>query len=312
MSTNQWRGKGGALKRGRGIEWCDITNNPIGGCKHACRWTMPDGNEAICYAEDIAENGFARSAYKEGFDHHYWRPHMLKKLKNLDTPHLVFINSMSDLFGHWVPEEHVQLVLDTMRECPQHTFQALTKNAPGILKWVDQLPQNLWVGVSSPPDSMWGRPLSRSQQSRMLARQLDVFDQLPENTVRWMSIEPLSWDIHELLVGKRLDWAVIGAATDGKKKFQPDPNHVQSLLDLFDVQGTPVFFKGNLDWPYRLEDFPVVEGWDQAVQERQRNAIKYGWTQNRLLNGRWTSRQNEIKAIVEEANPSPGQLKLFL
>ena len=47
---------------GRGIEWTDYTSNIIAGCKHDCRWEMPDGKIAICYAETTATN-VAQAAY---------------------------------------------------------------------------------------------------------------------------------------------------------------------------------------------------------------------------------------------------------
>lgn len=36
--------------KGRGIEWTDYTWNPVRGCQHGCRWTMPDGTIAKCYS----------------------------------------------------------------------------------------------------------------------------------------------------------------------------------------------------------------------------------------------------------------------
>ena len=43
-------------KQGKGkIEWTDFTWNPVGGCRHACRWKMPDGTIARCYAESFVE-----------------------------------------------------------------------------------------------------------------------------------------------------------------------------------------------------------------------------------------------------------------
>ncbi len=54
---------------GRGIQWCDYTWNANAGCHHACRWEMPDGTVAICYAEEAAKK-FKR-AYTHGFEHHY-------------------------------------------------------------------------------------------------------------------------------------------------------------------------------------------------------------------------------------------------
>ena len=35
----------------RGIEWTDYTWNPVGGCRHGCRWEMPDGAIALCCFE---------------------------------------------------------------------------------------------------------------------------------------------------------------------------------------------------------------------------------------------------------------------
>ena len=59
---------------GRGIEWCDETRNATGGCPHGCRWEMPDGAVAICYAEQLAESGVAKGAYPQGFDRRICRP----------------------------------------------------------------------------------------------------------------------------------------------------------------------------------------------------------------------------------------------
>lgn len=284
--TPQWKKK---KNGGRGIEWCDYTNNAVGGCKHACRWLMPDGNIAVCYAEELAENGFAKRAYKHGFAHHYWRPHMLKRITNLKTPSLIFCDSMSDLFGHWVPTEHTTAVLDTFAQASWHTGQVLTKNAPGLLKYKDIIPLNVWPGVSSPPDFMWGKQLGIGTKRAMLKRQLDILMDFHQHTT-WMSIEPLSWDVAADLANYRktngrlpLKWAVIGAATDGRKKFQPEHDHVQSLLDLFSLLDIPVFFKGNLEWAFRREDFPVVPGYDHAVRARQANAKARGWTLNRYM-----------------------------
>lgn len=59
--TVQFKPKTGS----RGIEWCDETRNPTGGCLHQCRWEMPDGTIAICYAENLAEHGVAKKGYPE-------------------------------------------------------------------------------------------------------------------------------------------------------------------------------------------------------------------------------------------------------
>jgi len=65
--------------------------------------------------------------------------------------------------------------------------------------------------------------------------------------VRGMSFEPLSWDVSEIVADNEpLSWAIIGAASNGRKLYQPAPDHVYQLLDVLDDQNVPVFFKGNL------------------------------------------------------------------
>jgi protein gp37 len=84
-----------------------------------------------------------------------------------------------------------------------------------------------------------------------------------------MSIEPLSFDIAQLLVGSNLRWAVIGAATNGPKMYQPRPEWVANVLKVLDKQGTRVFFKGNLDWSPWREDFPIIV----AEEEQQLQSL---------------------------------------
>lgn len=232
------------------IEWCDFTWNVIGGCKHACRWQMPDKSIAKCYAETVAE-GVAHGAYPGGFGAHYWRPHLLEEPLKLKAPAKIFLDSMSDLMGHWVPDEQIEQVLDVCRRAHWHTFQLLTKNAPRLLDFA--FPPNVWVGVSAPPSFMMGKPLSFEQQRRMVQKQLTVFHGM-DHPRRWMSIEPLSFDIAPLLVwavgqfveALPLEWVVIGAASNGHTKYQPDPVWVRNVLEVLDAFKVPVFYKGNL------------------------------------------------------------------
>lgn len=254
-----------------GIEWTRIVNsdgsvrrgftwNPVGGCKHACEWIMPDGQKAECYAKTVAER-MAQKAYSQGFEHHYWRPHHLNAPRKLAEPAGIFLDSMSDLMGHWVPDEQVEAVLDVARETPQHIYMLLTKNAPRLHQF--RFPENLWVGVSSPPDYMWGQRLSKNQQERMLNFALGTLERV-RASVTWMSFEPLSWDVSQIVAQHpgALNWAVIGAASNGKQEFPPDVVHLRHLLTVLDANAVPVFYKGNLrSLPYAAanwrENFPT-------------------------------------------------------
>lgn len=256
MTLNMQKKKNG----GRGIEWTDATWNPGSGCLHGCRWTMPDGTEAICYAESIAER-IAKNTYNEGFAHHYWKPAHLESPKKVSTPLKIFVGSMWDIFGHWVPDEHIQSVLDVVRDCPQHSFQLLTKNVIRAQQF--DLPDNIWLGASMPPDTMWGKALSQNQKERMLDKTLRSLGETVAK-IKWISFEPLSWDVSSIVARYPgvLDWAVIGAASNGPKLYPPNEKHFVWLQQVLKYQGVKVFFKGNLqslttaavNW---REEFPV-------------------------------------------------------
>ena len=280
----------------RGIEWTDETRNPIGGCKHGCRWFMPDGTEAICYAEEIAESGVAKRAYPHGFAHHYFRPDALQQLARGNDPLLIFADSMSDMFAPNVPEDQIHQMLDKMREGRHHSYQSLTKAAPQLLKYTARMPPNLWVGVSSPPDFFMGHQLTPKNQEATLRKSLDVLRDVKQRTgnIVWMSAEPVSWDLTSVIdVTHGLDWIVIGAASNGRQDFQPDPEHIRRLLNIMDAVDTPVFFKGNIQPLFekhdfgsaRLnrwrEDFPTLYSDGSsipAVTRRQELCAKFGWT----------------------------------
>ena len=230
-----------------GTQTPGYTSNPVKGCQHGCRWIMPDGQVAICYAENVA-NRVAGAAYPEGFEHHYWNPRELDRWRTMPAGRKVFIDSMSDLFGAWVPKEQIQQVLDAAAARPDVIFQSLTKNAPRLLDF--DLPSNLWVGVSTPPDYMFGKRLRPQSQRQMLLKSLKVLEEVGKRRdgVEWLSAEPLSWDIVPELRQHpdALDWIVIGAASNGAQLHAPDEANVRALVEFCDPRWIPVFYKSNL------------------------------------------------------------------
>ena len=118
------------------IDWADSTWNPVTGCLHGCEY---------CYAKRIARRFGDKAAegvtirnqyiklkdepYPYGFDptfHRYRldRPKIWTKARN------IFVCSMADLFGEWVPDEWINTVFAACLEAPQHNYLFLTKN-PG-------------------------------------------------------------------------------------------------------------------------------------------------------------------------------------
>ena len=242
-----------------GIEWTHIfgpgtgyTANPVRGCQHECRWRMPDGKEAQCYAKTVAE----RFGGVGTFEHVTWHPEVLDKIRAHKAPAGIFIESMSDLFAQTVPSDWVQQVLSVMIDCPQHRFFTLTKNPTRLIK-IANYPRNLLLGVSMPPTFMFGHELTPVQQKLWFAKALESLC-ATDAKVKWVSLEPLSWDCSELLwqYRNKLNWAVIGAASDGAKTYQPENQIVRICLQA--LAGLPVFFKGNLTFEPHREEFPTI------------------------------------------------------
>jgi protein gp37 len=234
-----------------GIEWCHFfgpgtgyTANPVRGCTHGCKWRMPDGSIVGCYAKPIGDK-----FYKGGFETVTWHPDVLDKIRGHKQPAGIFIDSMSDLFGQDVEKGWINLVIQTMRDCPQHCFFTLTKNPRRMLEF--EFPDNVLVGVSAPPTEMYGKELSVLQQEIWYRKALRWLGETKARN-KWTSIEPLSFDVSYLLkehcsefpIG-RIRWAVIGAGSNGRKYYQPSAEHLTSALSA--LEWNPVFFKGNLD-----------------------------------------------------------------
>jgi protein gp37 len=257
------------VRLSNGVILLGATWNVPGGCFHDCKWEMSDGSVAECYAKTTAE-GLAHNSYPLGFRHHYWREHKLNEPLQKKTPCGIFLDSMSDLFGHWVPAEHIRAVLDVARRADWHVFFSLTKNAPRLREFMSELPPNLWVGVSMPPTFMNGKRLTLDQQHRMFLHQMDILAEVKEESdvVAWASLEPCSFDVGGLLIEDRvdhLDWVVIGAASNGKELYQPDPQHVENVLEWAARYEKPVYFKENLLTEPRREEFPL---WPRPISLR--------------------------------------------
>lgn len=263
-------------KQGRsGIEWTHVFGEGTGytwnvsqGCLHGCEWKMPDGKLAQCYAKTIADKFRSPSFMPGGFERHYFHPDRLDEPLKLKSPAGIFLDSFSDLIGHWTSDEQIQQVLDICRRTPQHVYFLLTKNPPRLCRF--DFPPNVWVGVSMPPSRMMGKDLTLGQQAKWFYVAMTSLARC-NAAVKWVSFEPLSFDIADVMSGEGWDnlcrvinWAVIGAASNSAKVYQPQSQWIGDLLDLLDCAvGCPVFFKGNLHGNLACtvwrEEFPQVQ-----------------------------------------------------
>lgn len=239
------------------------TWNPTAGCLHGCTWQMPDGNVTQCYAKTVAEKFTA--AYPQGFEHHYFHPDRLNEPLKLKKPAGIFVGSMADLFGHWVPDEQLFDVLSIIEQARHHIFQTLSKNPLRIADFCQRVsdssyPSNMWTGVSVPAGHMM-KPEGAAKALKSYLKWMEYI----RADVRFMSIEPLWFDVAPVFEqyvdehGKLpMEWVIIGAASNGAKLYQPDAGWVARLLKVLDSQNIPIFFKGNLEWREWHDDFPKV------------------------------------------------------
>lgn len=137
------------------IDWCTHTCNIITGCLGPAgdgqHCQTPEGIE-YCYAKPFANRIYRKPLGKgKEFEPHFWRER-LDGIELAPAGARIFMNSMGDAFGDWVPKEFIQTML---RSClnPKYTFYFLTKNPKryfekGIKEFFDNN-ENLWTGFTA-------------------------------------------------------------------------------------------------------------------------------------------------------------------
>ena len=111
-------------------------------------------------------------------------------------PHLVAVNTMSDLFHEQVPLAFLQRVFAVMAETPQHLYQVLTKRSRRLVRLAPELswPANVSIGVSIESDRY-------SYRADHLRRVPAAF--------RFLQLEPLLGPVPSLGLSG-IDWVVAG------------------------------------------------------------------------------------------------------
>lgn len=135
------------MPRKTGIEWTELTWNPVTGC------TKVSPGCKHCYAERMAKRiqAMGHPRYKNGFNLTL-HDDLIKLPLTWVKPRQVFVNSMSDLFHEAIPLQFIASVFETMAKAKQHTFQILTKRSDRLTELAPFLPwlPNIWMGVSVP------------------------------------------------------------------------------------------------------------------------------------------------------------------
>lgn len=258
------------------IDWADSTWNPITGCLHGCEY---------CYARRIAERFGGASEthnnetchecqwFTEGtgknhvldepvydFDHSRDAPYpfdfdptfhryKLDEPQHWKKPRNIFVCSMADLFGAWVPDEWIDDVVKATQRAPQHRYLFLTKNPERCGDWLERFEESRIEGLDEIENCWFGASASSN----------DELERANRSRAHWLSIEPIRECIHtdedqfmefrpyDGAEQRRWDWVVIGAETgNSKNKVCPKKEWIDDIAHICKEYGTPVFMKESL------------------------------------------------------------------
>lgn len=258
------------------IDWCDSTWNPITGCNHKCAYCYArgitnrfasrkgcrliepetyhveakDGSELIeinqqpyYFNDETAER--YNCAYPHGFTPTIHR-YRMSEYRDKKRPRNIFVGSMADIFGEWVPDRWIREVFMACERAPQHNYLFLTKNPQRYLE-LEKYKELPWA------DNFWfGTTITNPQQE---------YAWFKEKMFHWfLSIEPLLEDLGDFGNDVMPEWIIVGAETGNRKdKVVPKREWVENIVVQCRKYGIPVFMKESLReiWGEELiQEFP--------------------------------------------------------
>jgi len=277
------------------IEWADYTWNPVTGCLHGCGY---------CYARKIA-NRFAGGGYgkeKDMFISKYkgdafkppyvlndpqlvktkddwyrvapypfgfaptFHKYRLNEPQQVKKSSKIFVVSMGDLFGEWIPDEWIDEVFQACFNADRHKYLFLTKNPARYKKAIAYTEGEERGFEPEHWNSMWFGTTVTDDDS-FIYKGADLYQNtgfdMPKGkrANRFLSIEPLLGKIDESRLScciRYVDWVIIGQQTNPDRP--PKDEWVQAIIDQCRTAGVPVFMKSPL-----FEKFPIQE-WPEGLK----------------------------------------------
>lgn len=249
------------------IDWAETTWNPVTGCLHGCeycyarriaerfggasethnneccnecQWITEGTGEIHSLNEPIFDFDSGRNApFPFDFDPTFHR-YKLDEPQRWKKPRNIFVCSMGDLFGEWVPNQWIEQILEACDNASQHRYLFLTKNSDRYAYIDDLLPRHrrpphvaeMWFGQSYTGIGDY-RPITTSVMRQTFA-----------------SIEPILHSLTErdvVNIAATNDWVIVGAETGNRKdKIIPKKEWIQEIADICLQEGTFVFMKESL------------------------------------------------------------------
>lgn len=273
------------------IDWCDSTWNPVTGCLHGCeycyarriaeRFRAREIYDPECQCQrKLIERGMLKgtgkplelhypweqknkdgsitnAAYPFGFEPTFHR-YKLDEPQRWKKPRNIFVCSMADLFGDWVPDEWIAEVFEACDAAPWHRYLFLTKNPKRLCLMANETKVFLW-NVDHPDSQVHPRTTEYAEVMRLPIRDNWWFGSTIDNSKAtcfcdgrtwntFTSIEPLTEPLN-MGIGSfgNSKWTIIGAETGNRKgKIAPKREWVENIVEAAQITGMKVFMKESL------------------------------------------------------------------
>lgn len=263
------------------IDWCDMTWNPVTGCLHSCEY---------CYARKIAHrygtpysgtdchelsgkiNSYDDAVHTGPYPYEFaptFHKYRLNEPKKKTKGRKIFVCSMADLFGEWVPNEWIEEIYMACQKADWHKYLFLTKNPK---KYRVMMRSNLdyrcymWFGTTIE---------NQTAANKRIPELLNIVGN------KFLSIEPLLGPVNleriepegrnDVIIHSlsgtasvpftilkdrpRIKWIIVGGLTGpGAKPTKPE--WVQNIIEQARAADIPVFLKDNLNWPEKIQEYP--------------------------------------------------------
>ena len=178
--------------------------------------------------------------YPYSFDPTFHR-YKLGEPQRWKKPRTIFVCSMADLFGDWVPDEWIQKIFEACDKASQHRYMFLTKNPSRYAELLNLLPKH-----RRPPNvaEMWfGQSFTGAERNYTPLA-------LPPWQYRFASIEPLLRNLSRaeaMEIAATNEWSIVGAETGVRKgKIIPKREWVENIVEAAQITGMKIFMKDSL------------------------------------------------------------------
>jgi len=228
------------------IDWCDSSWNPITGCLHGCPYCYArgmarrfggkiiTGHDHLYILDEPARRADGTiNPYPYGFDPTYHK-YRLTIPQEWKKPQTIFVCSMADMFGDWVPEDWIDQIFTACLAAPQHRYLFLTKNGKRYM----ELAKN---GVLVDRENFWyGCSVTRPEEPFFFSDRYKTFASIEP------ILEPFDW-VPGLNHIELPDWIITGAETGNRKgKVKPERDWLDGIINGCAEHHIPLFMKESL------------------------------------------------------------------